>query len=590
MKHFIRYTFFSVVILCCSSVLAASVPALHFSDITSGPKTGLGDSLGSGAIVTLWGNNLGGIQGTSKVYIGTTGNWHEAAHIYYWENADPANGNSGPADLYTYHKMQEIAFSIPATAPDGPVRIKVTVDGVDSNELDFNVRSGNIYFVKASGSDSADGSWATPWKTLFHAVGKAALNMSPGDIIYAVGTINESSEGDPGWCGMDIGNYGAVSGTAQDPLSVAAYPGASVLVYGTNYGVRNRNNNCSYWNISKITATTGGTGIAPFRGMRMVGNAVTDIVGGCADGVSGALSGGNLGGKIVVDDLKVFGNYVYDFGCEATSKYHHVVYLSNRSGTSVKSCDFGWNYFRDNLAEHCLQLYDEGVCGDFTGTFKVHDNVVLNQRGVAFGLATGGTTPECFTMDTEVYNNLFINVGKGPALSSGSVWTVAVSVSGSNNRSNAKIYNNTIYGYGDDTLEPGERVIDACVYVPDTFGGTWEWVNNIVYDTQNVKFTHSPTKMPSVASNNFWYNGGDAFPSDPPSWDTSPITDDPRFVNPSAGDFSLRSNSPCIGKGTSTVNSIVKEDFRGVSRPQIDTVTGDWGYDIGAFEYIVDPP
>lgn len=34
---------------------------LKCSDITSGPKTDLGDGKGSGAIVTIWGNNLGKI-------------------------------------------------------------------------------------------------------------------------------------------------------------------------------------------------------------------------------------------------------------------------------------------------------------------------------------------------------------------------------------------------------------------------------------------------------------------------------------------------------------------------------------------------
>ena len=50
--------------------LAFAEPVLYFSDLTSGPKTGLGDGKGSGAIVTVWGRNLGNSQGTSEVYIG----------------------------------------------------------------------------------------------------------------------------------------------------------------------------------------------------------------------------------------------------------------------------------------------------------------------------------------------------------------------------------------------------------------------------------------------------------------------------------------------------------------------------------------
>lgn len=44
-------------------------PILNFSDITSGPDTGLGDGYGSGAIVTIWGNNLGSSQGASTISV-----------------------------------------------------------------------------------------------------------------------------------------------------------------------------------------------------------------------------------------------------------------------------------------------------------------------------------------------------------------------------------------------------------------------------------------------------------------------------------------------------------------------------------------
>lgn len=114
---------------------AAPVPALNFSDIESGPKTGNTDGVGSGAIVTIWGNYLGSSQGTSKIYVGD----QEATAIYYWKNAD-GQLPSGPADLYSSHKMQEIAFSIPATAPDGLTTIKVVVSGIETNTLPFTVR------------------------------------------------------------------------------------------------------------------------------------------------------------------------------------------------------------------------------------------------------------------------------------------------------------------------------------------------------------------------------------------------------------------------------------------------------------------
>jgi hypothetical protein len=67
----------------------AYAPRLNFSDLISGPSTGLGDGLGSGVIVTVWGQHLGSSQGSSEVvFTDSAGNELAAAHVYYWTNAD----------------------------------------------------------------------------------------------------------------------------------------------------------------------------------------------------------------------------------------------------------------------------------------------------------------------------------------------------------------------------------------------------------------------------------------------------------------------------------------------------------------------
>jgi len=64
---------------------------------------------------------------------------------------------------------------------------------------------------------------------------------------------------------------------------------------------------------------------------------------------------------------------------------------------------------------------------------------------------------------------------------------------------------------------------------------------------------------------------------------------DPKFVNPSSGDFSLEPNSPAIDNGveSSAYGSFqaeyslsIKKDFLGITRPQGE------GWDIGAFEFV----
>ena len=42
-------------------------PSVAFTDLITGPDTGLGDGVGSGAIVTVWGQRLGSVQGTNTI-------------------------------------------------------------------------------------------------------------------------------------------------------------------------------------------------------------------------------------------------------------------------------------------------------------------------------------------------------------------------------------------------------------------------------------------------------------------------------------------------------------------------------------------
>ncbi len=156
----------------------AAAPVLFFTDITSGPKSGNPDTSGGrsgqdGAIVTLWGRNLGSAQGSSQVYA----NGIEAASYYSWGNA------TVPADLHTYHGMQMISFQISHLAQDGAGSTYVVVNGQQSNSLPFTVRAGSIYFVMTSGNDdTGNGSWGNPWRT----IPKAANSLAPGDIEHRI--------------------------------------------------------------------------------------------------------------------------------------------------------------------------------------------------------------------------------------------------------------------------------------------------------------------------------------------------------------------------------------------------------------------
>ena len=162
---------------------SADVPLLCFSDLASGPKTGntdnsLGQSAGQdGAIVTLWGKNLGESSGGSRVFANGA-----EARVYCWTNA------TAPADLFTRHGMQMVSFQISHAAQGALGKIHVVVNGKISNPLPFTVQGGKIYFVKTNGQDTASGNWASPWRTVPNAVRK----MAPGDIVYVCDGVNQT--------------------------------------------------------------------------------------------------------------------------------------------------------------------------------------------------------------------------------------------------------------------------------------------------------------------------------------------------------------------------------------------------------------
>lgn len=538
-------------------------PVLYFSDITSGPKTGLGDGKGSGAIVTIWGVNLGAVQGTSKIYVGGA----EASHVYYWGNAD-TTGASGPADLYTYHKMQTVSFSVASSAADGSGEIYALVGGKKTNSLPFTVRAGNIYFIKTTGSSTGSGSWSSPWNSMVYAGSGAGGTLSPGDIVYVGDNVVETS-------GVPI-KY--LVGTAANPFSMIAYPGAHVVIQGS-YGIKHWNRGSAYWNFSKFTIKSQSMGIDTFKGMRAVGNEITNYPGGCADGQSGAISGGNSGNSSadVAGGVRAFGNYIHDFGCDTTSKLHHVFYITNRGGFPIESFELGWNYLINNKVHHGLHVYDEGICGDFVGVMPIHDNVVVNQVGWGVDVNSSGYNGTCFSMPVEVYNNLFINVGLEIPNCGGH--NEAAFFGKVSTKSHIKFYNNTIYGYG----VPGSGAAVSVQGGAGTgwdFGGVWEMKNNIIVDTKNLPYQLTSYAKPAdVSSNNLWYNGGDGVPSAPPSWDIGALTSDPLFADSAKGYFNLQIGSSALNAGTDT-SPVVTRDFRGIPRGL------GKNYSIGAFEYI----
>lgn len=447
----------------------APAPRLNFTDIISGPDTGLGDGKGSGAIVTLWGNNLGGIKDQIEAkFQASDGTVMNVAHIYYWKNADSLLPG-GPANLYKSHKMQEIAVSIP-DASQGLGKLFVVVNGVESNSLEFTIRAGTIKWVAPEGDNRDPCTFSRPCAWINGDIsggtnGLANNKLEQGDIVYSRGVQ------EPDMCGGGVcaGLFlRGARGTAESPISLIAYPGTRARIESANRGVNpylSDHINVSKFHISvgiKDPDTPPDPGnskesnyhIKSTKG-RYVGNYLDEVEGKCFNGWSGSITSGGSGG----DGVKIYGNHFYDLGCDNTSRFQHTLYMSIRdeSATNVRAWEIGWNYLENNKSFYGIHNYDQsysGDCGNLVGELSIHDNVIINQKGAGIHVSTkdlDGARNLCWTADISIYNNLLINTGLGPAADNNVTYAGAIRVSGDLGSKYLSIVNNTIYGFSDES-------------------------------------------------------------------------------------------------------------------------------------------
>lgn len=560
-------------------------PKLRFSDLISGPDTGLGDGKGSGAIVTVWGQHLGSTQGTNKIEFCDSTSTCRSGYVYYWKNADGALP-SGPSNLFASHKMQEIAFSIPDSA-FGAGTIKATINGEETS-LPFLVRAGNIYFVNSTGNDtSGNGSFGSPWRS----TSKAGSTAPAGSTIYVhnVNTGSNTSERGIYW------NKATASSNMQAQYSFVAYPGfqpkvsgqkgvetynteALVIskfdIYSSNYTAEDANGQPS----GSVIKTGGTWGIKSSKNGRAIANRIGDIPGGCASKYQGAIAGDAKTGDRI-SNYKIFGNEVYDYGCEGSQKLHHTTYMSIRSKVdiTVDPWEFGFNYLHGNKAKFGIHQFDQDqdgpkdgndYCGDTTGPILIHNNVIIDQAGA--GISVGS---QCgWTMNVVIENNILINVGnaadydgKDPNTANGAE-NGGIGIRDSGLYGTMFIRNNTIYKHTTD----GQTKGGGCLNLTgsgDNVSIVWE--NNICYseiDHPFVWFSSKATNQADniIGSNNIWhYTGGTGAKAKVPTWDSNAIIAAP-MLSVSGPRVIVQGGSSAIGQ---VMNSLLGRDLYGVLRP-----------------------
>ncbi len=474
--------------------------------------------------------------------------------------------------------MQMVSFQVMHDTPATGEGITVTVDGHVSNALPFTVGgSGTIRFVATTGSDSNAGTWSAPFATM-----QAATDaMGPGDITYVRDGVSQRTNCNVYNACVNVFN----EGTADAPMALIAYPGATVTLGDGSVARALGNFNVGHgraswhWVISKLTILdAGGLALPANTGWRLVGNFITMPHG---DGSAGAIY---VGG----DHVKVLGNELTGLASQNpnASKLFHTIYASGeRTGDPPRlptesDREIAWNSLHDNQNNRGINIYSEQAYSALIQNHRVHDNVIINQRGV--GILLGGYV----TADNWVYNNVIDQAGLGPDWPAEGVsghTCMQIDVGADTTPATAttlNVFNNTLSrcGYG-PSEHPDSNNLGAsgAISFGDIFArATVVFRNNLIFSEGNPYLSPWTSNVPpSSAYTNGWYGL-----ASPPSWDTAAMTQDPKWVSLSDHDFRLTANSPAVDVGVDVAAQAAR-DLDGVPRPQGAKV------DLGAFEFVV---
>jgi hypothetical protein len=476
--------------------------------LVSGPNTG-GEN-NKGAYVTIWGNNFG-TSGFVTFGGGTV------ASTPIWTNT-------------------KIVVQLGPTTFTGNIVVDSTSNGVP-----FTVRPGNIFFVSTTGNDSANGSFATPWKT----IPKAKNSLNPGDIAYIENGVKQITEDIfTAYLSMDK-NGGDNSGTQTSPKALVAYPGAIVTIGvagGLHYGIRtpNINVNMDYWVISQLHII-GGTQAMDMGGIgwRIIGNEMqcpgADDQVGCFEG-SNALN------------MSFYGNEVHNAGINPTSsKFYHAVYFS----TDSNHVDVGWNYIHDNFTCRAIQFHSSPLCspscgaGDTTGfnqfDLHVHDNIINGDNCNGINFATVDPSKGI----VEAFNNVIAHVGLRDPLQLGAsfagIYVAGITNNGTVGTGTVQVYNNTIVDAGSNNSANAQGSRGAFNNTGNAPNLKLNLRNNLVSQLPGELYLDGATSL-ITGTNNLWFGL-----STPPPQTLVNIIGNPLFAG--ANDFHILTGSPAINSG-----------------------------------------
>jgi parallel beta-helix repeat protein len=373
------------------------------------------------------------------------------------------------------------------------------------------------YFVATNGNDTTGtGAIGAPFRNL----GKALSVMGPGDTVFLRGGTYSTPTA-----------FTVPCGAPNLPLSIRNYQTETVILSQNSTADR-----------PVMNVGTGQCGHVVIEGSY---NASTDTYGLVLHGVR--ISPGDTS-----NDSSTGGHHITIRNVEirATNSHmithgaHHI-HLDNVN-------------LHDNVGSHCIYVH-------------WNDSIIENSKihgckgfGVHWRNSKGDQgkcQPNCGTERNIVRNNKIYNNGIGFAEGSGFIWSYG--------RDN-QFYNNVVYHnreFGVSLAGSGYKVWNNTIVNNNlkgqaSMGGlrtnsSAEIINNIVWGNTSQQIFGS-----GVAGSTMHHNL---------------TTQDPLFVNASAGDFHIRSGSPAINAGVTL--GAVTHDFFGAKRP-----VGS-AYDLGVHEF-----
>lgn len=432
------------------------------------------------------------------------------------------------------------------------------------------VGTGNTYYVSTSGNDNNPGTLSNPFRT----IQKAIDIVNPGDtVLVRGGKYNEQPTL-------------TRCGTTDNWITIKNYPNEIPIIDGSGidrpWGTGLVQIGEPAWSDWSPLPARGFWGVeyVVFDGFKIINS----------EGYGILIS---MSRYVYVHNCQIF--YSYGPGIEANNGHefppyghwdplphpHHIYIINNYVGTgcnsggggegiSVVRCDYSEVKYCSVIDNHKEGIDFKNGCtygtiaynevaspiigiyvdtqGDYQHDFHIYSNYIHGKGGIAGGNELGGTLKNIY-----IYNNILCNDMNG----FGCIGTEG-------ERINIQVINNN-FNVGNIALQlavPKEAMYTDLIVKNNIIKGGCQGVNL----DEGVM-----TEDDFILDHNLFYGTNYVY-------GTNYITGDPQWVDPSTGDYHLKSSSPAINTGSNT--DAPSLDFDGNTRPEGTFI------DIGAYEYI----